>query len=742
MATRSHFRGLSSSLGQFGAAMKSIAEENEQTDDENKDNKCPTTDQVLQILKENDFKNANEIAKEYEKYVAEEEYEKETLMEDLRDPDGSWLADSELRSIFEWSDEQTTKFKQLVLKLMVEKAKEVRMKSKHQAVFKSMLKKTQSKAFFNAFKKTAEKVKKESDHQSSMPTYINRAIWFRSDDENLERLVDNAVKEVLNMDDIWLDVNFVENIYKNSGFNSCIEVIFKRKFKFFERFVTERYKRQLQLHALFDEQKDENNKEDDELKQNKKEAKQNKYNYIVYYKIKEIKQDDDELKIYDEEEKKSDIDSGGDDNLYEYHIFPKSMKIDDKNGEYHQICELYVDKNKYKGFEWSWWKRKTKGDLLRKAHQNAINSYGFWEILNNEKINKQNVEKNGVGIEHLNIIFELLRHYYTRSLKSNYVADRINEVGSTKSAKTMNMELQQITSRDPTLLSVVYCQGEFIPVKFEVDIYIHEKDVEEKIEYKEEAGVGAELLSTGTNKCLYELRWWNGKKKSDCNAIAIKNKTVIIEDKTIDVTVIKEKYYMRFSTIDIDKGGHKNGIEWHWYDNDAAQYQKFKDYKNIFGDNQCKLNLLHKQLDAIFLSNIDTNYPWILFDMYDAKMSKNNHSFNNAQITHLRPALEDHKLYFNTIGYMSRFVRLYASNDVESEFDLNIILNMEQVAITTEGTSFSRNIRRMKDGKNSLSFYYAGSNVFINHWLQNYLLSTKAQRLYFWSFILCIAAKI
>eukprot|EP01083_Nonionella_stella_P144107 449285_1 len=67
---------------------------------------------------------------------------------------------------------------------------------------------------------------------------------------------------------------------------------------------------------------------------------------------------------------------------------------------------------------------------------------------------------------------------------------------------------------------------------------------------------------------------------------------------------------------------------------------------------------------------------------------------------------------------------------------------MEQIAVTKEGSTFSRNIRRMKDGKNSLSDYYAGSSVFITHWLTNYYLSSTAQRLYFWSFILCIAAKI
>eukprot|EP01083_Nonionella_stella_P310665 1104803_1 len=45
-----------------------------------------------------------------------------------------------------------------------------------------------------------------------MPTYIRRAIWFRSDDETLERLVDRAVKFVCKST-FWNDPEWIGNLY-------------------------------------------------------------------------------------------------------------------------------------------------------------------------------------------------------------------------------------------------------------------------------------------------------------------------------------------------------------------------------------------------------------------------------------------------------------------------------------------------------------------------------------------------
>eukprot|EP01084_Bolivina_argentea_P201739 344791_1 len=89
-----------------------------------------------------------------------------------------------------------------------------------------------------------------SKHQPPMPIYIFRAIWFRSNDEILERLVDDAVRGVLEMNNIWTDPEFISNIYDDKSFSLCVEQIFKSQCRFFDQFVNDTYKRELQLNAL------------------------------------------------------------------------------------------------------------------------------------------------------------------------------------------------------------------------------------------------------------------------------------------------------------------------------------------------------------------------------------------------------------------------------------------------------------------------------------------------------------
>ena len=84
------------------------------------------------------------------------------------------------------------------------------------------------------------------------------------------------------------------------------------------------------------------------------------------------------------------------------------------------------------------------------------------------------------------------------------------------------------------------------------------------------------------------------------------------------------------------------------------------------------------------------------------------------------------------------FVRSPA--DPNSEFDLNIIIGMNQVGIADE--VFSREMRRLYKGKDSLLSYFESDNEFIVRCMRMYLLSSRQQRLFFWSHMLCIAAKI
>eukprot|EP01083_Nonionella_stella_P279747 951560_1 len=148
-----HFKDISSSLG-IGTMMAAISEDDPFSDDDTGmaqgTKQCPSEDQVREILSNNGFKNASEIAKDYQKYVEAEAHEQETLMDDLCDPDGSWIADSELKTLYHWNNQQTTNFKQLVLKLMIEKQKAIQMRQKYKATKSSLMKKTKSMALLHA----------------------------------------------------------------------------------------------------------------------------------------------------------------------------------------------------------------------------------------------------------------------------------------------------------------------------------------------------------------------------------------------------------------------------------------------------------------------------------------------------------------------------------------------------------------------------------------------------------------
>ena len=73
---------------------------------------------------------------------------------------------------------------------------------------------------------------------------------------------------------------------------------------------------------------------------------------------------------------------------------------------------------------------------------------------------------------------------------------------------------------------------------------------------------------------------------------------------------------------------------------------------------------------------------------------------------------------------------------------VNLIMNMEQVAVRRGNGFFPRNIKRLKNGEDSLEEQYLGTDAFVKEWLRKYYLSSKNQQLYFWSFILCICIKL
>merc|ERR1712233_93437 len=66
----------------------------------------------------------------------------------------------------------------------------------------------------------------EDDHKASesMPTYLYKNIFHRSEDKTLEKLVDNAVLRVLDCN-AWNKLDFVEKIYDDSTYYDAVQTI-------------------------------------------------------------------------------------------------------------------------------------------------------------------------------------------------------------------------------------------------------------------------------------------------------------------------------------------------------------------------------------------------------------------------------------------------------------------------------------------------------------------------------------
>ncbi len=60
--------------------------------------------------------------------------------------------------------------------------------------------------------------------------------------------------------------------------------------------------------------------------------------------------------------------------------------------------------------------------------------------------------------------------------------------------------------------------------------------------------------------------------------------------------------------------------------------------------------------------------------------------------------------------------------------------------VESAGSPFSRNVRRLVNGRNTLETYGRQSNEWVDEWKRVYCLFSKQQQLYFWSYIVSIVS--
>ena len=510
-------------------------------------------------------------------------------------------------------------------------------------------------------------------------------------------MVDKAVSLVLDLE-LWLDNDFVTNIYNEKMFDKNVTQIYNMAVKrhFFTKYVKERFHQRLLLNEerLKNMKKNDEREESDETRQEEEKSQKIAYTHVAYFKknnehFDDIKHDDDaEHNLYSDEN-----------NQFEYHIYEMNMKHSYKEKET-KIINLRVD-HKRDDCEWVVWKKKTKGAVPKEAKSRNTPSYGFWEILDRDEAKKYHLEKmKGIPIKHLKTMYEFLRTYRTRQLK-----DKSTETILAMETDTELLTKSQASLRLPPLdtddkLGNIYCKKKFEPRKVAVDIFIHEKG--QIKDQKQENNDDDDNDKLPQNKSYhYQLIWWNCKKKTECNTFAFKNISANPDEKN---DAIPERYYLRhnFSSLNWYNNDEREdalqGIKWEWYNNNDCLYKPFNDYEDE------RRGLFHKQIEATYQSNINDNFPWKVFDVTKPKK----HSFNNAQIPHLKRALTANgHITITADGYLVRFTRLsYRPGDIIEEEKkneepkateaINLIVNMEQVAVSSERGLFPRNIKRLK----------------------------------------------
>eukprot|EP01083_Nonionella_stella_P152652 489604_1 len=527
-----------------------------------------------------------------------------------------------------------------------------------------------------------------------MPTYIHRAIWFRSDDETLERLVDRAVKFVCKSL-LWDDPDWIGNLYVAKHFEDNVESI-GNNFHFFEVFVHDTFRREILLDALHQEERPK--PKDDETEEPNTDSTTRYYRsqYIQHGAPDEIdsSSDSDGIKL-----------CGGsgtqpkrieaEDPLSEYHIYsaddraPIDRMVTTVTGsDGIQPKEFHVNGTMDPGFKWAVW--------TRKKHKNTDEpTKGYWKVLNMENSAK------GVPIRHLNILFELLRSYYCDKIKRDRDVSKVlfEETETVRAEHYQKLHVREKSD----ILYETYCKDHRVP---------RTKDIHMKV-------FDGNYTNKSQPMAHYVMTWWNCKKRADCFAIAIK---IHGSD--------REWYYMRFNVNDLEykhrKDDKSKPIEWLWYDNDNSKYRAFPDYER----NHDKEGLLHMQIEATYQANVNSNFPWKWFE-----------SFNNARLTHLWTVLKAKHVSASTDAYLLRFSRKeYGEIRTEEEekehktkqmrltkkhrrqqsgssYSLDylgylaalrsqgtlahVILSMEQVAISESG-AYTRSVKRLVNGKNAL----------------------------------------
>eukprot|EP01083_Nonionella_stella_P228686 810246_1 len=528
-----------------------------------------------------------------------------------------------------------------------------------------------------------------------LPTYISKALYYVSEDDVLELLIDQAVSKVLSFDDLWRDSTFCRELYDDVTFKNAVNKIYKRvrnketQYDFIDHFI--------------------------ETEQGRE---------ILNYQ-RDVDKHTNDANAHEPLEEKERIMNNEMDQL-QYQISRSKMNIE---SEYIRSCEykiIITDTGFDQAYDWALFRRKT----LKNVFMQTIKTSGYWKILTrsiDDTYHKQEEKADHIKEEE-NIEKEALT-FYTTNLEHSMVSFMEDSGPITRDLSHLNAILlflqtmrihhldsddvdkiqfipQNLRARDPKsieelkpIVKIVFDE-ERRPLQESKELVDNEETAalretarnlkKKKVEEEEEETVDV----------WYEIYWWNEcKEDAKVHSLAMKH----------SLSKGKMEYFVRFvmpstepsndnwtfkshdSTSSAMGGGdNKELLEWIWYDNNDANYKAYDLGVNVL-----------KQLEASFHSNCSTIFPPQL-----------NCNFNYLLLREMTAPLKNRGKNVG-LGHVIRFT--YSNCDVAN------IVNMEQLSVWKNAPQFARNIQRRLNGANSLFSYFSSHNSeYVNEWKKVY----------------------
>eukprot|EP01083_Nonionella_stella_P127007 384693_1 len=630
-------------------------------------------------------------------------------------------------------------------------------------------------------------------HNSDYPRYINKCFWTRSDDENLEKLIDRGVLKVLNsrrVRHLWQDPKNVELLYDDKTFRKFVEKVYDgidgwgwinetlgRLYEHQLKQAQSQPKKKKKLSTdkqIFHQMQNTEFSDFDSDKDGKIDLKE----FVAYFKARKIKIGKDKLQIMFNGIQRNldrEIDGGIDridfnhwkESLEQNSLVTQSRLLNFNLKEQHKgIWKVYYNtrSNTYHFAEGmgnikmvTQWTHKPR--MITRLHYNAhlyADSNFKWAVFIKDVKNRLGEDfkkyhselRKPKGYWHIyedhNTAFATVQRMPKRKRLPSISLQQAPIVSNLAPEDSVTNEA--IPKRDLDLIFLLlqhYYLGQLhdanTPSAENFDDPMKRHLEEHKEVYGEDSYNSAQAGNQTMRDQLQKVSWLlQGKNVKGLQRMEEENKIIFeIERNAYVLTYWNKRGKYQTTALGLAKINSKS----------KSMRRKGKDMRN---KERCYLR---------FNTDFEVdNIEWQVPDFEDVKdtrvaqqleasfLGNDERNFNPQQFKVLNNVLlselkregaekNESQIYYD--GYILS-VTFTSTKDDATDAKIS---GMSQIAFNRSG-HVTRKVIRMKDGADSLNKHFENSNSHLNKWKEARKLSTREQQKYMFCFIVAIAAKI